>query len=874
AGNDDNKVQQRALLLHCAGSDVQVIFDVLPETGNAKEYEKAEEALTRHFVTQVNVPYERHMFRELAQNENETIDQFAVRLRRKAQQCDYGDQLESQIRDQIISRCRSSDLRRKFLENGRRVQSTKRQAKTKDLKKKHIKCTSRKTTKKLYAYGSTTPLIVTGTFTADVNVADRHETTEFTVIEGKGEPLLGRKTATELGVLKLQIPEQFVNSVTDRVARHKVLFQDIGKLKEYQMKLHIDPQVRPVAQSVRRTAFSLRGKIEEKLDKLLREDIIEKVDGPTPWVNPVVVVPKANGEVRLCVDMRCANTAIIRERLPIPTIDAILQDMQEGCVFSKLDLKWGYHQIELSEESRSITTFVTHKGLLRYKRLMFGISSAPEKYQQVIQQVLQDCSGTANISDDIIIYGFDQAEHDKRLEKLTFMGLLLSNRGIGPTEEKVRAVVEARESQNVTEVKSFLGLQESFRELKRRLVQAETLSYFNREAKTKIVCDASPVGLGAIVLQEHKGEDRVICYASRGLTEVERRYSQTEKDALAVVWSCEKFHIYLYGRQFELWTDHKPLELKEIEEASSCDEELMTTIVGVSVKLRPIVIELGYEGHQGILKMKQRLQLPGGPCRYVERRSNHSCKKTELNTGRQRAPLWPQANGMCPAELMFRRKLRTKLPELRENARLDEEMRDKDREEKEKMKGYADKRRNAKESNLSEGDKVLGKHHRKKHYRFYTLVEEQPLAEISGVTLYSQRNLLHINNENDVKYGYYQRKILMQDGAINEKIRTQTHRAIGRDLESDMIHTWLCNLECPEKHLRLCFLDFEKAFDHWMKASLGTYNVLATCFELAKGPCCGYRIRNRRTPDEMVVVVHHSAVMCWNLTTRSFLTDR
>ena len=138
-----------------------------------------------------------------------------------------------------------------------------------DLKKKHIKCTSRKTTKKLYAYGSTTPLTVIGTFTADVNVADRHVTTEFTVIEGKGEPLLGRKTATELGVLKLQIPEQFVNSVTDRVARHKVLFQGIGKLKEYQMKLHIDPQVRPVAQSVRRTAFSLRGKIEEKLDELL-----------------------------------------------------------------------------------------------------------------------------------------------------------------------------------------------------------------------------------------------------------------------------------------------------------------------------------------------------------------------------------------------------------------------------------------------------------------------------------------------------------------------------------------------------------------------------------------------------------------------------
>ena len=144
-------------------------------------------------------------------------------------------------------------------------------------------------------------------------MADKHVTSKFTLIEGKGEALLGRKAAIELGVLKLQIPEQFVNSVTDRVARHQHLFQGIGKLKDYQMKLHIDPQVQPVAQTVRQTAFGLRGKIEEKLDELLGGDIIEKVDGPTPWVNPVVVVPKSNGEIRLCVDMRCANKVIIRE---------------------------------------------------------------------------------------------------------------------------------------------------------------------------------------------------------------------------------------------------------------------------------------------------------------------------------------------------------------------------------------------------------------------------------------------------------------------------------------------------------------------------------------------------------------------------------
>jgi hypothetical protein len=311
------------------------------------------------------------------------------------------------------------------------------------------------------------------------------------------------------------------------------------------------------------------------LTELLDADIIEKAEGPTPWVSPVCIVPKPSGEIRLCVDMRRANEAIQRERHPIPTIDEVLLDMNQSTVFSKLDLKWGFHQIELAEESRGITTFATHCGLYRYKRLVFGITSAPEVYQHIIQQVLQGCEGVQNIADDIIVHGPTIELHDQRLTKvlerlqekgltlnpekcefripkITFMGHLVSDKGIGPTEEKVKAVVDAREPKTASEVRSFLGLvnfcsrfipdlatiaeplrkltrtttpfvwgeeqKSSFQELKDKMSSAESLAYFDKEAETVIVSDASPVGLGAVLLQRQEGVMKVVAYASIGVS--------------------------------------------------------------------------------------------------------------------------------------------------------------------------------------------------------------------------------------------------------------------------------------------------------------------------------------------------------------------
>ena len=390
---------------------------------------------------------------------------------------------------------------------------------------------------------------------------------------------------------------------------YPTVFEGIGKLRSRQITLDIDPTVRPVAQAYRRIPFNLRDKVEAQIEQLLDLGIIEAVDGPTPWVNPVVLVPKSKGEIRLCLDMREANKAILRRRYPIPTVDEILQTMNGSTVFSKLDLKWGYHQLELDSKSREITTFATPQGLFRYTRLLFGVNSASEQYQHEISNMIAGIEGADNISDDIVVHGPTKEIHEQRLRqtlnrlresnltlnpekckfkmnKLVFMGMLLSEKGIGPTEERLQALLDTTEARTVTEVRSFLGLanyssrfiphfatvaeplrrltnkgvpfrfgleqRESFQLLKQKMAEASTLAYFDKTAETKIITDASPVGLGAVLVQKKENDWVPVCYASRALTKCEQKYSQTEKEALGVVWACERFHAYVYGQRFIL----------------------------------------------------------------------------------------------------------------------------------------------------------------------------------------------------------------------------------------------------------------------------------------------------------------------------------
>jgi len=478
---------------------------------------------------------------------------------------------------------------------------------------------------RLYAYGSKSPMIVRGTFHGLFESKDKITEGEVYVVQGNGGSLLSFKTASELGLIKLNINSVHESSdavtITHLEEKFPELFKGIGKLKHHQVQLHIDPNIKPVAQQHRRVPFHLQKMVEAEIQEMLDNDIIEKAEGPTPWMSPIVTPLKPNDKtkVRVCCDMRLVNKAILRERHVTPTMEDIIHDLNGAKWFSKLDLSHAFNQLELTPESRYITCFSTHVGIFRYKRMCFGLSCASELFQETLSQVLRGIQGVKNICDDIIIFGCTKSDHDasllaviKRLHdsgltlnkskcelnkhELSFYGHVFGELGVKVSSTKIEAVKKMAPPESSSAVRSLLGMcgylsryvpdyatlteplrrlirnnynsfvfteeqRVSFENLKMALTRAITTAYFDPQKKSSVVVDASPVGIAAALLQpDEDNEPRVITFVSRSLTDVERRYSQTEREALACVWSCERLHRYLYASEFDLITDHKALE--------------------------------------------------------------------------------------------------------------------------------------------------------------------------------------------------------------------------------------------------------------------------------------------------------------------------
>ena len=434
---------------------------------------------------------------------------------------------------------------------------------------------------------------------------------DFYVVDTTQDPILGLAASQELGIVKIVLnidsdSNHFINM-------HPKLFQGLGCLQNpYQIQ--IDPSITPVVSPSRNQPAAIRGRLKETLDEMEAMDVIRKVDEPTAWVNSLVVVEKPKSrKLRVCLDPRPLNKAIRREHFHLPTLEDITTRLTGACIFSKLDANHGYWQVPLAEQSQLLTTFNSPFGRYCFKRMPFGIKSAQEVFQKRMSQLLGDLQGVETDIDDILVWGTNQEEHDKRLmavldrcekvnltlnrekcqfsvPKVSYIGHILSADGVQPDPEKVKAIREMPPPTDKKGIERLLGTinylakfipnmstvthpirellkndvmfcwkkshKEAFDKIKSILSVEPVLTYYDVAKPVTISCDASQSGLGALLLQDAKP----VAYASRALTDAETRYAQIEKELLAVVFAFNRFHQYVYGKEIKVESDHKPLE--------------------------------------------------------------------------------------------------------------------------------------------------------------------------------------------------------------------------------------------------------------------------------------------------------------------------
>lgn len=462
---------------------------------------------------------------------------------------------------------------------------------------------------KLRSYAATTTLEVICTFKAWVETTARPKPrtfAEFAVVRGGTRSLLGRESAAEMQLLRVGLE---VNSIGDNESHD----EDFPAIPDVEVDFDIDDSVPPVRHAYVSIPVHYRQPASERLAEMTRQGIIERVRKAPKWISGLNAVPKGKDNFRLVVNMRGPNKAIRRQFHAMPRVEEMKSMLGGAKFFTKIDITSAFHHVVLSERSREMTTFMGPDGMYRFKRLVFGVNCAPEIFQRIMEDILTGIPNIIVYIDDVLAFASTleelreitrrvlealkrnnltvnekKCEYDK--ETLIFLGHKLSREGLSIDEEKVKDVKKFRRPNSASELRSFLGLasyvsgfiprfadlteplwsasrsgkfewaeeqDEAFNKTK-EAIESCTIAqgFFQLNDKTFLYTDASPHALGAVLVQEDSsGTKRIISFASKTLTSTEKRYAQTQREALAVVWAAERFHYYLLGQKFTICTD-------------------------------------------------------------------------------------------------------------------------------------------------------------------------------------------------------------------------------------------------------------------------------------------------------------------------------
>lgn len=400
-------------------------------------------------------------------------------------------------------------------------------------------------------------------------------------------------------------------AVTDLVAKYEP-----NKLREFDVRMTIvlkDDE--PVYQKARRLPQVERDVVNAQIRDWEEQGIVRPSN--SEFASPIVLVGKKDGSRRLCVDYRMLNKKIIRDRYPLPLIEDQLDQLQGAKIFSTLDLKNGFFHVRMDESSIKYTSFVVPDGQYEFLRVPFGLCNSPSVFQRFINAVFRELVGKGIVliyMDDLIVLSNDETTGLKNLRivlevagqaglsinwkkccflqrKVEFLGHIVEDGTIRPSERKVKAVMCFPEPQNIRQVQAFLGLsgyfrkfireysriarplsnllranavyqfgdieKNAFRQLKIALSERPVLHLYRPGAETELHTDASKHGYGAILLQRN-AEDQFlhpVYYASGKTTPAEERYTSYELEVLAIVRALKRFRVYLLGIPFKIVTD-------------------------------------------------------------------------------------------------------------------------------------------------------------------------------------------------------------------------------------------------------------------------------------------------------------------------------
>ncbi|XP_055585407.1 uncharacterized protein LOC129738246 [Uranotaenia lowii] len=481
-----------------------------------------------------------------------------------------------------------------------------------------------KSDRPLKAYATAKEIEVLLTFEAPLFISiDRPIYIEKFFVVQANQPLLSRATSQRYSILLLglDVPVKESNNRSTREfgageISHINVKKEFAKFNIPPVSIDYDRSKVPCRNVFMNIPVSLKPLVEKRLKELISASIIEPVTSEmdNSFCSSMIVVPKGKHDIRLVIDLRGPNRYIKRTPFAMPTLEKILSDLDGATWFSTIDLSNAFFHIVLEEGSRHLTNFYTEFGMFRFVRLPFGLTNAPDIFQETLQcKILEGCEGTKNYQDDILVYGRTKTEHDERLQKVKsrlanhnvevntskcvfgsqsvkFLGFTLTSEGWAVEAEKVDAIRNFRRPVSCSEVKSFLGLitfadrfiihratfteklralanspsfywteseQQEFDYLKNDALKTiQKLGYYSKTDKIELFVDASGIGLGAVLVQYNsEGNARIIACASKALTPTEQKYPQTHREALAVVWGVERFNYHLMGRSFVVRTD-------------------------------------------------------------------------------------------------------------------------------------------------------------------------------------------------------------------------------------------------------------------------------------------------------------------------------